>query len=68
MDTTEAAVTSWLVTEGGSIQIGTPLVELETEKVTFAVESEVAGTLAKILQPEGAVVPVGGILAILETE
>ncbi|MEO6964722.1 MAG: biotin/lipoyl-containing protein [Acidobacteriaceae bacterium] len=68
MDTTEAAITAWLVSEGSSIQIGTPLVELETEKVTFAVESEVAGVLATIVQPQGSVVPVGGILAILETE
>ncbi len=68
MDTTEAAITSWLVSEGGSIQVGTPLVELETEKVNFAVESEVAGMLATIVQPQGAVVPVGGVLAILETE
>lgn len=67
MDTTEAAITNWLVNEGDSIQVGTPLVELETEKVTFAVESEVAGKLATIIQPQGAVVPVGGVLGILET-
>lgn len=67
MDTTEALITSWLVGEGASVEIGTPLVELETEKVTFAVESEVAGTLSKIVELEGAVVPVGGLLAIIET-
>ena len=47
MDTTEAAITSWLVNEGASVEVGTPLVELETEKVTFAVESEVVGFIAK---------------------
>ena len=68
MDTTEATITSWMIAEGESIQVGTSLVELETEKVNFVVESEVIGTLAKIVEPEGAVVPVGGVLAILEAE
>jgi pyruvate/2-oxoglutarate dehydrogenase complex dihydrolipoamide acyltransferase (E2) component len=56
MDTTEALVTTWLV------------VELETEKVNFGVESEVSGRLLRIVQPAGAVVPVGDVLAILEAE
>jgi pyruvate/2-oxoglutarate dehydrogenase complex dihydrolipoamide acyltransferase (E2) component len=68
MDTTEATITSWMIAEGESIQVGTSLVELETEKVNFVVESEVTGMLAKIVEPEGAVVPVGGVIAILEAE
>jgi pyruvate/2-oxoglutarate dehydrogenase complex dihydrolipoamide acyltransferase (E2) component len=68
MDTTEAIVTIWLVAEGDHLEVGTALVELETEKVNFAVESEVRGRLGRILQPVGATVPVGGVLAILETE
>jgi pyruvate/2-oxoglutarate dehydrogenase complex dihydrolipoamide acyltransferase (E2) component len=68
MDTTEATITSWMVAEGENIQVGTSLVEVETEKVNFVVESEITGTLAKIVEPEGAVVPVGGVLAILEAE
>ena len=68
MDTTEAVVSSWLVHEGDKVETGTPMVELETEKVNFAVESEVAGLISKIVQPSGSVVPVGGVLAILEIE
>jgi 2-oxoglutarate dehydrogenase E2 component (dihydrolipoamide succinyltransferase) len=68
MDTTEAVVTIWMVVEGDKVQIGTPLVELETEKVNFVVESEVRGSVAKIVQSAGAVVPVGDVLAILEAE
>jgi pyruvate/2-oxoglutarate dehydrogenase complex dihydrolipoamide acyltransferase (E2) component len=68
MDTTEAVVSSWLVHESDKVEIGTPLVELETEKVNFAVESEVAALISKIVQPAGSVVPVGGVLAILEIE
>lgn len=68
MDATEALVTAWLVHEGDRVEVGTPVVELETEKVNFAVESEVSGRIAKIIQSAGVLVPVGGILAIVEIE
>ncbi len=68
MDTTEAGVGVWLVKEGDLVEKGTPLVELESEKVNFAVESEVSGKLSKIVQQAGATVPVGGLLAIVEIE
>jgi 2-oxoglutarate dehydrogenase E2 component (dihydrolipoamide succinyltransferase) len=68
MDTTEAMVTTWLVAEGDKVEKGVAVVELETEKVNFGVESEVSGRLVRIVQPAGAVVPVGDVLAILEAE
>ncbi|MGO8736786.1 MAG: biotin/lipoyl-containing protein [Terriglobia bacterium] len=68
MDTTEARVSSWLVPEGSQVQIGTLLVELESEKVTFALESEAAGTLAHIVQPASAIVPMGEILGTLQVD
>jgi pyruvate/2-oxoglutarate dehydrogenase complex dihydrolipoamide acyltransferase (E2) component len=68
MDTTEAVITTWLVAEGDQVKKGTPMVELETEKVNFEVESEVDGAVVKILQVAGAVVPVGAPLATLNTE
>jgi pyruvate/2-oxoglutarate dehydrogenase complex dihydrolipoamide acyltransferase (E2) component len=68
MDTTEAVIGSWFVNEGDPVDIGTPLLELESEKVTFAVESEARGTISRILQPAGSTVPVGALVAILEIE
>ncbi len=68
MDTIEAVIGIWLAQEGDLVKQGTPLVELESEKVSFAVESEVSGKLTKIVQPAGATVPVGDLLAILEIE
>ncbi len=68
MDTTEAVVTAWMVAEGQQVEKGTPLVELETEKVNFAVESEVRGSVAKILQSAGALVPVGDVLALIDSD
>ncbi|HWB98937.1 MAG TPA: lipoyl domain-containing protein [Bryobacteraceae bacterium] len=68
MDTVEAVVGNWLVGEGDVVAAGVPLVELESEKVTFAVESEAAGRLVRIVQPAGATVPVGDLLGVLEVE
>ncbi|WP_031498259.1 lipoyl domain-containing protein [Bryobacter aggregatus] len=67
MDTTEALLSKWLVKAGDPIQIGTPLVELDSEKVSFEYQAEVAGRLLRILCAEGETVPVGEIVAIVES-
>jgi pyruvate/2-oxoglutarate dehydrogenase complex dihydrolipoamide acyltransferase (E2) component len=66
MDTTEVSVSSWLVKPGDEVKQGQPFVELESEKVTIAIESEHNGKILEILQPVGATVPMGGVLCILE--
>lgn len=52
----------WLKREGDPVQAGEAVVELETEKVSYELESPTAGTLLKILTEENAQVPVGGQL------
>ena len=52
----------WLKREGDSIRQGDPVVELETEKVSYELESPTAGVLLKIMAQENAQVPVGGPL------
>jgi pyruvate/2-oxoglutarate dehydrogenase complex dihydrolipoamide acyltransferase (E2) component len=59
---TKATVVRWLKKAGDKVQFGEPLVELETEKVSFELESPAAGTLMKLLAQEAAEVPVGGAL------
>lgn len=44
------------------MQVGDPVVELETEKVSYELESPIAGVLLKIIAAESAQVPVGGPL------
>jgi len=68
MDTTEAVISKWLVQEGASIEVGTLLVDLESEKVNFEYPSEVAGRVLQILVGEGETVPVGEIVAIVESD
>lgn len=59
---TKAIVVRWLKREGDKVKRGEPLVELETEKISFELESPAAGTLFKRLAQESAEVPVGGAL------
>jgi pyruvate/2-oxoglutarate dehydrogenase complex dihydrolipoamide acyltransferase (E2) component len=61
-------VLRWLKREGDSVQAGEAVVELETEKVSYELESPIAGTLLKILAEESAQVPVGGKLCHIGQE
>jgi pyruvate/2-oxoglutarate dehydrogenase complex dihydrolipoamide acyltransferase (E2) component len=60
--TTKASVLRWLKREGDRVKAGDAVVELETEKVSYELESPIAGTLLKILAEESTQVPVGGPL------
>lgn len=63
--TAEAAIQSWLVTEGQQITVGVPLAEIETEKATVEYAAENEGTLLKFIVAEGASVKVGDPIAIV---
>jgi pyruvate/2-oxoglutarate dehydrogenase complex dihydrolipoamide acyltransferase (E2) component len=56
---TKANVVRWLKHEGDPVKEGEPLVELETEKVSYELESPVEGVLLKVLAREAVEVPVG---------
>lgn len=60
--TTKASVLCWLKHEGDAIRPGDPIVELETEKVSYELESSAEGILLKIIAEESTQVPVGGPL------
>ena len=60
--TTKASVLRWLKSEGDAVHAGEAVVELETDKVSYELESPVAGVLVKILAAESEQVPVGGAL------
>jgi pyruvate/2-oxoglutarate dehydrogenase complex dihydrolipoamide acyltransferase (E2) component len=57
--TTKANVVRWLKQVGDAVKIGEPVVELETEKVSYELESPAEGILLKILAQENSQVPVG---------
>jgi 2-oxoglutarate dehydrogenase E2 component (dihydrolipoamide succinyltransferase) len=62
----EARVARWLKKEGDRVEVGEPVVELETEKIDLEVGAEHGGVLASIKRQEGEDVKVGELLAIVE--
>ncbi|UCF96073.1 MAG: 2-oxo acid dehydrogenase subunit E2 [Spirochaetaceae bacterium] len=58
-------ILNWKKKEGEEVSLGEVLVEVETDKAAFEVESTAAGTLLKILHQEGEDVPVLSALAIV---
>jgi len=65
---TRATVVEWLVREGERVEVGTPLVELETEKAVYTVEAEQSGMIGGIAVNVGEKVPVGTNLAFVDDE
>ena len=61
----EGTLTKWLKKEGEEVVAGTPLFEMETDKLTITMDAEVSGTLLKIIHPEGDVVPITQPIAIV---
>ena len=51
---TEGTIERWLVKEGDTVEQYDPLFEVVTDKVNAEVPAEVAGTITKIMVPDGA--------------
>ncbi|HEY2347407.1 MAG TPA: dihydrolipoamide acetyltransferase family protein [Puia sp.] len=63
----EATILKWNKQPGESVQQDESLLEIATDKVDSEVPSTAAGILTEILFPVDAVVPVGAIIAKIET-
>jgi pyruvate/2-oxoglutarate dehydrogenase complex dihydrolipoamide acyltransferase (E2) component len=68
MGINEGTVVEWLKAVGDAVTEDEPLVEIETAKATDVVNAPANGVLAQILAQPGTVVPVSGLLAIIDTE
>ena len=62
----EARVARWLKKEGDRVEVGDPLVELETEKVDLEVNADKGGVLASITRREGEDVKIGELLGVVD--
>ena len=62
----DARVAKWLKKEGDAVNVGDPLVELETDKIDLEVAAPQAGVLGKIAHADGADVKVGEILGVID--
>src|SRR5512133_608829 len=63
----EATITRWFVKEGDRIEEEAVLLEIATDKVDSEIPSPVDGVISKILFQEGALVPVGAVIAVVNT-
>ncbi|MGH6813459.1 MAG: 2-oxoglutarate dehydrogenase complex dihydrolipoyllysine-residue succinyltransferase [Methylocella sp.] len=58
----EATVGRWFKKAGETVKADEPIVELETDKVTFEVNAPVSGVLAEIVAKDGETVSAGALL------
>jgi pyruvate dehydrogenase E2 component (dihydrolipoamide acetyltransferase) len=68
MDMETGKIVSWAKAIGDAVQRGEVIAEIETDKTTVEMEAMATGTLDEIVHDEGAEVPVGGVIAYLETD
>lgn len=62
---TEGRLVEWLVSDGATVEAGTPLYSVESEKSVSEVESPVAGTVRISASPDETY-DVGTLLATIE--
>ena len=63
---TEATVGTWFKKAGDNVAVDEMICELETDKVTIEVPSNINGVVSKIIVKEGETVELDAILALLE--
>ena len=61
----EGKVNAWLVEEGATIEVGTPILEVETDKIANAVEAPDPGLLRRKIAHEGETLPVKALLGVM---
>lgn len=61
----EGEVIKWHVKEGDEVREDDPLVEVMTDKATVEIPSPAGGSILKLMAPEGEIVKVGTVLAVI---
>lgn len=64
----EATILNWVKKEGDSVQSEDTVLEIATDKVDSEVPSPVSGKIVKLLFQVNDVVPIGAVIAHIETE
>ena len=62
----EARIAKWLKKPGDRVEVGEPLVELETEKTNLELSAEKRGVITSIARKEGEDVKIGELLAVVD--
>lgn len=61
----EAYIQEWLVQEGDTVEMGQPLLSVETDKAQLEVECVADGVLLKIVCPADTTVNAGTVIAYI---
>jgi 2-oxoisovalerate dehydrogenase E1 component len=61
----EGKIVRWAKKEGEGVKAGELIAEIETDKAVVEIEAPIAGVLARIEEPEGAVVKMGGRIGVV---
>jgi pyruvate dehydrogenase E2 component (dihydrolipoamide acetyltransferase) len=61
----EGTIAGWLVDEGARIAVGTPVLDVETDKISNAVEAPDPGLLRRKVAKDGETLPVKALLGVL---
>ena len=64
----EGTLIKWLKAVGDEVAEGDALAEIETDKITLEMEAQEAGFLTNVFVDEGAVVPIGEVVATIGAE
>ncbi|MBN8527322.1 MAG: lipoyl domain-containing protein, partial [Planctomycetes bacterium] len=62
---TEGVISKWLVADGAAVGESTPILELETDKITTEIQAGAAGVLRR-KAADGATIKVGAVAAVIE--
>lgn len=65
---TEGEIKKWLVKEGEAVKKDQSIAEVETDKAVVEMPSPFSGRMAKLNYPEGGIVRVGEVLAVIADE
>ena len=67
-DMQEGELVAWLKQPGDAVEKGEIIAEVETDKATVQIESMYTGVVERLLVDVGSKVPVGSVLAIIQTD
>ena len=61
----EGKIAKWSVSVGDSLSKGDEVADIETDKITNALEAPVAGQLRRQVAQEGTTLPVGALIGVI---
>jgi pyruvate/2-oxoglutarate dehydrogenase complex dihydrolipoamide acyltransferase (E2) component len=65
MNQNTGKILSWLKIKGDTVNVGDPLMEVETDKAVVEVEAQANGILTEVRHAAGSEVPVGHVIAVI---